>query len=133
MSTNALFEAALQLQGQGWKVVSSSFGGNPLQMEIVMEHNYVGLRCPVCGEQCPGYDAVEKRWRHLNFFQYRCELVAKVPLVNCPRDGVRLSEVPWASAESGLLYLKPWSCCWRRDSPISDVAQMMGGTRYAQL
>ena len=52
-----------------------------------MEHDRVDLRCPACGAQCPGYDAVEKRWRHLNFFQYRCELVAKVPRVNCPRDG----------------------------------------------
>ena len=127
MSTNALFEAALQLQGTGWKVVSSSFGGKPLQMEIVMEHNYVGLRCPACGEQCPGYDAVEKRWRHLNFFQYRCELVAKVPRVNCPRDGVRLSEVPWASAESGFtLLFEAMIMLLAAEMPISDVAQMMG-------
>ena len=127
MSTIALFEAALQLQGTGWKVVSSSFGGKPLQMEIVMEHNYVGLRCPACGEQCPGYDAVEKRWRHLNFFQYRCELVAKGPRVNCPRDGVRLSEVPWASAESGFtLLFEAMVMLLAAEMPISDVAQMMG-------
>jgi transposase len=92
-----------------------------------MEHNYVGLRCPACGEQCPGYDAVEKRWRHLNFFQYRCELVAKVPRVNCPRDGVRLSEVPWASAESGFtLLFEAMVMLLAAEMPISDVAQMMG-------
>ena len=74
-------------------------------MEITLEHNYVGLRCPSCGEKCPGYDAVEKRWRHLNFFQYRCELVAKVPRVNCPKHWYGMSEVPWASGESGFTLL----------------------------
>ena len=127
MEANALMEAALQLKGTGWQVVSSSFGGKPPQMEITLEHNYVGLRCPTCGAQCPGYDAVEKRWRHLNFFQYRCELVAKVPRVNCPKHGVRMSEVPWASGESGFtLLFEAMVMVLAAEMPISDVALMIG-------
>lgn len=127
MEANALMEAALQLKGTGWQVVSSSFGGKPPQMEITLEHNYVGLRCPSCGAQCPGYDAVEKRWRHLNFFQYRCELVAKVPRVNCPKHGVRMSEVPWASGESGFtLLFEAMVMVLAAEMPISDVALMIG-------
>lgn len=91
MQANALLEAALQLKGSGWRVVGSSFGGKPAQMKIVLEHDRIALRCPACAGQCPGYDAVEKRWRHLNFFQYRCELVAKVP-----RGGV---PAPWGADE----------------------------------
>jgi len=37
MQANALLEAALQLKGTGWRVASSSFGGKPAEMEIVME------------------------------------------------------------------------------------------------
>ena len=43
------FEAATSTQNNGLESGRSSFGGKPLQMEIVMEHNYVGLRCPACG------------------------------------------------------------------------------------
>jgi transposase len=127
MEANALLEAALQLKGTGWRVVSSSFGGEPRQMEIGLEHDYVNLRCPSCGAKCPGYDAVEKRWRHLNFFQYRCELVAKVPRVNCPEHGVRTSEVPWASGESGFtLLFEAMVMMLAGEMPISDVGQMVG-------
>jgi transposase len=48
---------------------------------------------------------VVKRWRHLDFFQYRCELEARVPRVDCPEHGVRLIEVPWARAGSGFTLL----------------------------
>lgn len=127
MKTDALMEAALQLKGTGWHVVSSSFGGTPPQMEIVLEHDHVELRCPECGKQCAGYDSVEKRWRHLNFFQYRCDLVAKVPRVNCSKYGVRVSEVAWASAESGFtLMFEAMIMVLAAEMPISDVAEMVG-------
>jgi transposase len=127
MKTDALLEAALQLKGTGWHVVSSSFEGTPPRMEIRLEHDYVNLRCPECGKQCAGYDSVEKRWRHLNFFQYRCDLVAKVSRVNCPDHGVRLSEVPWASGESGFtLLFEAMVMVLAGEMPVSDVAQMVG-------
>jgi transposase len=128
-TANALLEAALQLKGTGWHVASSKFEGKPPQMEIVMEHERGAgtLLCPQCGAQCPGYDSVEKRWRHLNFFQYRCDLVAKVPRVSCPTHGVRLSEVPWASAESGFtLLFEAMVMLLAAEMPVSDVAQMVG-------
>ncbi|MEZ0254524.1 MAG: transposase family protein, partial [Chthoniobacter sp.] len=80
MTPNALFEAALQLGETGWGVSETKFQGEPKQLELVLEHN--GDRrvvCPECQRRCTIYDRVEKRWRHLNFFQYRCELVAQVP------------------------------------------------------
>jgi len=127
MKTDALLEAALQLKGTGWHVASSSFEGTPPQMEIRLEHDYGQLRCPECGKQCAGYDSVEKRWRHLNFFQYRCDLVAKVPRVNCPNHGVRLSEVPWAGGESGFtLLFEAMVMVLAGEMPVSDVAQMVG-------
>lgn len=127
MKTDALLEAALQLKGTGWHVLSSSFEGKPPQMEIVLEHDYVELRCPECGKQCAGYDSVEKRWRHLNFFQYRCDLVARVPRVNCPQHGVRVSEVAWASSQSGFtLMFEAMIMVLAAEMPISDVAEMVG-------
>jgi len=36
---------------------------------------------PQTGEPMVAYDTTERRWRHMNFFQYECEIMAKVPRV----------------------------------------------------
>ncbi len=56
------------------------------------------LRCPECGKVCPGYDHRERRWRHTNICDYRTEVVASVPRVQCPQHGVSTISVPWADA-----------------------------------
>src|SRR5438876_4544418 len=106
MTANALLESALQLKGTGWRVASSSFDGRPLRMEIVLAHQRgAAVRCPLCGAECAAYDSVERRWRHLNFFQYRCELIAKVPRANCATHGVRVTELLCARVGSGFTLL----------------------------
>ena len=127
MTANALLEGALQLKGTGWQVGSSTFGGQPPRMEIVLEHKRdAAVCCPQCGAECAAYDSVEKRWRHLNFFQYRCELVAKVPRANCVTHGVRVTEVPWASAESGFtLLFEAVVMLLAAEMPVCDVAQFV--------
>src|SRR5271166_6183393 len=106
MSPNALFQAALQLKGTPWRVVRSDFSGEPPTLEIGLDFARGSqFPCPQCGELCGAYDTVEKRWRHLNFFQYRCELVATVPRLHCAEHGVHLLRVPWASEGSGFTLL----------------------------
>ncbi len=61
--------------------------------------------CPECGESCPIYDSKQKVWRHLNFFQYRCYIHARVPCIECEQHKVRLVEVPWARSGSGFTLL----------------------------
>ena len=46
------------------------------------------LRCPHCGDAAPGYDARERRWRHLDSCQYRTIAIAEVPRVACATHGV---------------------------------------------
>ena len=127
MTPNELFDAALQLKGTGWRVASTSFHGEPKQLEITMEHGSQGrVLCPECGARCGTYDTVEKRWRHLNFFQYRCELSAHVPRVNCPEHGVRLSTVPWASPGSGFtLLFEALVMLLAGQMPVSEVARVV--------
>ena len=89
MESTVLFEMALGLSG-GWKVMKSEFAGEPRKLEIYLDFE-PGQRfgCPECGQLCVIHDTAEKRWRHLNFFQYPCELLARVPRVICPEHGVR--------------------------------------------
>ena len=58
--------------------------------------------CSECGDYCPVHDTVEKRWRHMDFWQHRTELIARVPRTKCEDDGVLLAAVPWARAGSGF-------------------------------
>jgi len=128
MTTNDLFNAALALKGSGWRVAGSSFSGEPLQLELRLEHgNEECIRCPECDQPCASYDRTRKHWRHLNFFQYRCEIVADVPRANCPVHGVKLTTVPWASAGSGFtLLFEAMTMLLAGQMPVSEVARIMG-------
>ncbi len=58
------------------------------------------LRCPHCGEACPGYDTRRRAWRNLDAWGYKTFLVCSVPQVRCPEDGVVTIRVPWAEGRS---------------------------------
>ena len=107
MTPDELFEAALQLAGTPWRVVRSDFSGKPPVLELILDFSRgAQFQCPQCGQLCGVHDTTQKRWRHLNFFQYRCELVANVPRVWCRQDGVHLiNQLPWASPSSGFTLL----------------------------
>jgi len=61
--------------------------------------------CPVCGKPAPRYDMRERRWRHLDIYEYAAYVTAQVPRVECPDDGVRQVKVPWADGRSGFTAL----------------------------
>lgn len=127
MESTQLFEMALGLSG-GWKVVRSEFKGEPKKLEVYLDFA-AGSRfeCPECGEKCVVHDTEEKRWRHLNFFQYECELVARVPRVKCGKDGVRQAEVPWARRGSGFtLMFEAAVMMLAREMPVAKVAELLG-------
>ncbi len=86
------------------------------------------LRCPECGKACPGYDHRERRWRHTNICDYRTEVVAKVPRVQCPQHGMSTISVPWADAR--VQFTSSFEACvmdWLHDATsISVIAKRLG-------
>lgn len=58
------------------------------------------LHCPECNADCPGYDALPRRWRHLDTCQFQTLLAADVPRCACPEHGVKQVRVPWAEPGS---------------------------------
>jgi transposase len=105
MTPEELFTAALGL-GRQWKARECRFEGEPKRLELRLEHvPGEHFACPECQALCGVHDTIERRWRHLNFFQYRCELVAKVPRTWCRTDGVHQVLVPWAREGSGFTLL----------------------------
>ncbi|MGB8463629.1 MAG: ISL3 family transposase, partial [Terrimicrobiaceae bacterium] len=76
MDANVLFSKAPSL-GRGWKVVKSEMdvSGRELKLWLDFEPGSQSA-CPQCGEFWP----FTTRWRrHLEFWQHRTELNARVP------------------------------------------------------
>src|SRR6266404_2323763 len=91
MTSNELFQAALQLKGSPWRVVRSDFSGEPPTLEIGLDFAGGGrFRCPQCAELCGVYDTVQKRWRHLNFFNTIASLSPQ-----CRACAARCTEFIW--------------------------------------
>ena len=60
--------------------------------------------CPVCGELHKVYDTEAKKWRHLNFFQYKCYLHFHTPRTEC-KCGIHRYTPPWSRVQSGFTLL----------------------------
>ena len=59
------------------------------------------FNCSQCGKECSAYDSNERKWRHLDLFEFRCYLKIKVPRTNCPTCGVKvITDVPWGRINS---------------------------------
>src|ERR1041384_4215576 len=97
MDTNALFGAALGVTDP-WYVAAVTFDPDQRQLEIAINFRRgATVPCPECGAAgCKAYDTEERRWRHLDFFQYRTTVVARRPRVQCAQCGVHPVAVPWA-------------------------------------
>lgn len=54
------------------------------------------------GIDCPVYDTIQKSWQHLNFFEHRCFIHARVPRITTSTNNVKMVSVPWARTGSGF-------------------------------
>ena len=106
METNALFAAALGLTDP-WFVAAIDLDPVAKRLEIQLDFRRGGtFACPECATAgCKAHDTADRRWRHLDFFQFRTELVARIPRVDCERCGVHPATVPWARPGSGFTLL----------------------------
>ena len=86
--------------------------------------------CSECGAQMlPVHDTVDKTWRHLNFFQYKCYVHLRTPRTICPKCGERLWQPPWARKQSGFtLMFEAFVMFLAREMPVSKIAEMVGET-----
>ena len=61
------------------------------------------------------YDTVEKRWRHLNFFQHECYLIARVPRIKNKAGKIQTYTPDW----SGLCNQ------FAKDMPVSRIGNLL--------
>jgi transposase len=127
MHTNSLFAAALGL-AEPWYVASVDLDDTEKRLEIHIDFRRGGtFRCSECGAAgCKAYDTAERRWRHLDFFQYRSEIIARTPRVSCDSCGVHPVSVPWARPGSGFtLLFEALVLAMVREMPVAAVARLL--------
>lgn len=94
-------------------------------VQVGLDHG-AKLVCPRCGNACPGYDSRERRWRHLDTCQFRTQVVAQVPRVQCPEHGCLTISVPWAEQNSRYtLLFEAFVISWLRAASISAVSKQL--------
>ena len=130
MDTTALFTLALGLTPP-WTVTSIDFDASAQQVDIWIDFAAGStFGCPTCSaDGCGVHDTTEKRWRHLDFFQHRAILHARVPRVQCPTCGVHLAAVPWARPGSGFtLLFEAMVMALTTHMPVAVAARLVGET-----
>lgn len=128
VETRELFALALGVQ-EPWYVASIDFSPEKRELAIALDFRRGGVfPCAECGSAgCKAYDSEERRWRHLNFFQYTTVLRARVPRVDCGKCGKRMVKVPWARPGSGFtLLFEALVLAMAAHMPMAAVARLVG-------
>jgi transposase len=110
-----------------WRVreVELALGEGEVRIWVEVERG-AKLACPACGLSCPGYDARERRWRHLDTMQYRTIVIGQVPRVECPEHGVVQVAVPWAEPSSRFTALfEALVIDWLFEASFAGVARQL--------
>ena len=127
MRDTDLFQAALGLSPP-WVVSRSEFDADLKQLDLHIDFS-PGSRfaCASCGtDGCPVHDAKEKQWRHLNFFQHKTLLRARVPRVSCEACGVKQVSLPWARPGSGFtLLFEAFVLAMAKAMPVANVGEIV--------
>ena len=110
-----------------WRVSRVEVSHTDQEVEIfVVRGSRPQLRCPECDRPCGGYDARERRWRHLDTMQYRTFVVAEVPRVRCEEHGIRQLTVPWSDSGGRFTALfEALVIDWLREASVLAIARRL--------
>ena len=129
MRDTDLFQLALGLSSP-WQVLLSEFNLEQKRLDIKIDFlKGSTFSCPNCNHaDLKAYDTVEKTWRHMDFFQHKSYLIARVPRVDCPQCGVRLIDnIPWARRDSGFtLLFEAMIMTLVKSMPVKTLAEFVG-------
>ena len=126
MEKRGWLDAVLGL-GPDWKIIRVE--RIPERKELRVELARAGggrLRCPHCGEACPGYDTRRREWRNLDAWGYSTFLVCDVPRMRCREHGVVTMQVPWSEGSSRYTAeFEAEAIRWLKEASVQAVAQRM--------
>lgn len=107
------------------------------ELDIQSSTLHVGLNfrrgaefsCPNCGKLTKVFDIVDedRSWRHLDFWQFKTYLHARLPRVKCSSCGkVRTVNVDWSRAKAGLTWrFEAFVMELMKEMPVAAVARQV--------
>ena len=129
MNSEQLFAFALNLQTP-WFITRIHLDSHSIytgELHIYIDFT-VGSLFEVDGQPAQtAYDTSERVWQHLNFFQHKCFLHARVPRVKDANGKPKVVSVPWARSGSGftLLFESYAMLLIESEMPISKVGCLL--------
>ena len=121
-----IFSIALGLQ-KPWLIKEVIFNRDNSQLDIHLEFTKGYKFTTEDGQGYTAHDTVERRWQHLNFFQHKCYLHAKIPRVKQADGKVKTQAVPWARKGSGftLLFEAFTMLLIENEMPVNKAAKIV--------
>lgn len=135
MTQEELFAAAIGIQSP-WYIEEINL--DLLEGELNIKVNfkrgskfqYVDEQTGEIGEY-KAYDTQEKRWRHMNFFQYRCYLYARIPRVKLGDGKIKQVKAPWEGIAHGFtLLFEALIMQFAKVMPVHQICQTVGTYDY---
>lgn len=74
-------------------------------VELIMTVDPAYRPLDEAGQACRLHSYYERRWRHLNLFEYRCYIRSRLPRYQCATGQVKTLDVPWARSGSHFTLL----------------------------
>lgn len=142
MDNRTLFTAALQLESP-WQVTNVEFLPDEVNEKKMTLHITIGFEkgakfifynedgsvwCDEAGKpiEKTAHDTIERTWRHLNFFQYKTYIHAKMPKVSDGEGHCPTVQAPWARKNSGFtLLFEAWVMEFTKHMPVAAVARLI--------
>lgn len=96
-----MFKIALALE-EAWKLTHIEYDDKDEAWHLFLDFERGSLfACPSCGASCKAYDAEKKDWRHLDFWNWKTYIHARVPRTDCTNcKKVTLVPVKWSRPKS---------------------------------
>ncbi len=107
MFENKIFESALAIQSP-WYIKDVKFDQQQKLLNIYIDFKRGSTffsEKSDCTEKYKVKDTVQKRWRHLNFFEHECYIHCRTPRIDLGDNGTELISPPWAGLNSGFSLL----------------------------
>lgn len=135
MTQEELFSAAIGIQSPWYiEVISLDLPKGELNITVNFKRGskfeYVDKQTGETGEY-KAYDTQEKKWRHMNFFQYRCYLHARIPRVKLGDGKIKQVKAPWEGVAHGFtLLFEALIMQFAKVMPVHQICQMVGTYDY---
>lgn len=132
MNSAMIFSLALGID-RPWVITNIEFvevGSKEKELHIDIDFER-GYRFKTSTGECvTAYDTENRRWQHLNFFQHRCYLHARVPRIKHKDGKINIVEVPWSRPGSGftLLFEAYAMLLIESEMPVNKVSDCVGAT-----